>query len=189
MTGHNSLTTFTTFPYDPLLNNIDYHIIENYAIAILLYWKMVSYLFYLFRLKNGFSFKDLHILLMLILILLMLILSIGLFCNVLFCNVNNSFFPNLLAAQNRLLKDELEQLRARSASDARLQQKLQQDLINLEKVRTRPFAINSHMVQNLPYWRAGLLLVLHWKIQTKGKSKVALRRKLSHFLASSMIFS
>lgn len=37
--------------------------------------------------------------------------------------------------QNRLLKDELEQLKARSTSDARLQQKLQQDLINLEKVR------------------------------------------------------
>ena len=33
-----------------------------------------------------------------------------------------------------MLKEELDHLRARSASDAKLQQKLQQDLINLEKV-------------------------------------------------------
>lgn len=51
------------------------------------------------------------------------------------CCAFSSFCPSLLAAQNRLLKDELDQIRARSASDARLQQKLQQDLINLEKVR------------------------------------------------------
>ncbi|XP_048581823.1 rho-associated protein kinase 2 isoform X3 [Nematostella vectensis] len=37
--------------------------------------------------------------------------------------------------QNRTLRDELDQLKARSASDARLQQKLQQDLINLEKAK------------------------------------------------------
>ena len=46
-----------------------------------------------------------------------------------------TFLCALLVGQNRLLKDELEQLKARTASDARLQQKLQQDLINLEKVR------------------------------------------------------
>ncbi|XP_073258724.1 rho-associated protein kinase 1-like isoform X1 [Porites lutea] len=40
-----------------------------------------------------------------------------------------------LESQNRLLKDDLEQLKARTASDARLQQKLQQDLINLEKAK------------------------------------------------------
>lgn len=40
-----------------------------------------------------------------------------------------------MECQNRLLKDELEQLKARSTSDARLQQKLQQDLINLEKAK------------------------------------------------------
>ncbi|KAJ7375003.1 Rho-associated protein kinase 2 [Desmophyllum pertusum] len=40
-----------------------------------------------------------------------------------------------MECQNRLLKDELDQLKARSASDARLQQKLQQDLINLEKAK------------------------------------------------------
>lgn len=40
-----------------------------------------------------------------------------------------------IESQNRILKDELDQLRARSASDARLQQKLQQDLINLEKAK------------------------------------------------------
>ncbi|KAK2553677.1 Rho-associated protein kinase 2 [Acropora cervicornis] len=38
-------------------------------------------------------------------------------------------------SQSRRLKDELEQLKARAATDARLQQKLQQDLINLEKAR------------------------------------------------------
>ena len=46
-----------------------------------------------------------------------------------------TFLCALLVGQNRLLKDDLEQLKARTASDARLQQKLQQDLINLEKVR------------------------------------------------------
>ena len=46
-----------------------------------------------------------------------------------------TFLFSLLVGQNRLLKDDLEQLKARTASDARLQQKLQQDLINLEKVR------------------------------------------------------
>ncbi|XP_078360692.1 rho-associated protein kinase 2-like isoform X2 [Oculina patagonica] len=40
-----------------------------------------------------------------------------------------------MECQNRVLKDELEQLKARAASDARLQQKLQQDLINLEKAK------------------------------------------------------
>lgn len=38
-------------------------------------------------------------------------------------------------SQNRRLKDELEQLKARAGADARLQQKLQQDLINLEKAK------------------------------------------------------
>lgn len=38
-------------------------------------------------------------------------------------------------SQSRRLKDELEQLKARAATDARLQQKLQQDLINLEKAK------------------------------------------------------
>ena len=46
-----------------------------------------------------------------------------------------TFLCALLVGQNRLLKDDLEQLKARTASDARLQQKLQQDLIDLEKVR------------------------------------------------------
>lgn len=40
-----------------------------------------------------------------------------------------------IESQTRRLKDELEQLKARAASDARLQQKLQQDLINLEKAK------------------------------------------------------
>ncbi|PFX19790.1 Rho-associated protein kinase 2 [Stylophora pistillata] len=40
-----------------------------------------------------------------------------------------------IESQNRVLKEELDHLRARSASDARLQQKLQQDLINLEKAK------------------------------------------------------
>lgn len=38
-------------------------------------------------------------------------------------------------SQSRRLKDELEQLKARAGVDARLQQKLQQDLINLEKAK------------------------------------------------------
>lgn len=38
-------------------------------------------------------------------------------------------------SQSRRLKDELEQLKARAGADARLQQKLQQDLINLEKAK------------------------------------------------------
>lgn len=38
-------------------------------------------------------------------------------------------------SQSRRLKDELEQLKARAATDAKLQQKLQQDLINLEKAK------------------------------------------------------
>lgn len=42
--------------------------------------------------------------------------------------------PVFIAAQYQALKDEHEQLKVRTASDAQLQQKLQQDLINLEKV-------------------------------------------------------
>ena len=30
----------------------------------------------------------------------------------------------------------------------------------------RPFAINDHMVQNLPSWRASSLLFPHWDIKT-----------------------
>jgi len=40
----------------------------------------------------------------------------------------------LFVARHQALKDEYEQLKARTAADAQLQQKLQQDLINLEKV-------------------------------------------------------
>ena len=63
-----------------------------------------------------------------------------------------------LVGQNRLLKDDLEQLKARTASDARLQQKLQQDLINLEKVRLL-LKLNcpAHELTCSPLWLSQLL--------------------------------
>ena len=62
----------------------------------------------------------------------------------------------LLPGQSRRLKDELEQLKARAATDARLQQKLQQDLINLEKARI----INLVKLQHKPLSRRDFLLFL-----------------------------
>ena len=64
-----------------------------------------------------------------------------------------TFLCALLVGQNRLLKDDLEQLKARTASDARLQQKLQQDLINLEKVRLL-LKLNcpAHELTRSPLW-------------------------------------
>lgn len=62
----------------------------------------------------------------------------------------------LLPGQSRRLKDELEQLKARAAADTRLQQKLQQDLINLEKARI----INLIKLQHKPPSRRDFLLYL-----------------------------
>ena len=69
-----------------------------------------------------------------------------------------TFLCALLVGQNRLLKDDLEQLKARTASDARLQQKLQQDLINLEKVRLL-LKLNcpAHELTRSPLWLSQLL--------------------------------
>ena len=69
-----------------------------------------------------------------------------------------TFLCALLVGQNRLLKDDLEQLKARTASDARLQQKLQQDLINLEKVRLL-LKLNcpAHELTCSPLWLSQLL--------------------------------
>ena len=46
-------------------------------------------------------------------------------------------------------------------------------IFNLELILNRPFAINNHMVQNLPCWRASsLLLFPHWDIKTKRPQSV-----------------
>ena len=38
----------------------------------------------------------------------------------------------------------------------------------------RPLATNGHMVQNLPCWRASLLLFQHWDVKTKRPEPVKL---------------
>ena len=67
------------------------------------------------------------------------------------CYQNNDTSCLLSSDENRYLKDELEQLRTRSASDARLQQKLQQDLINLEKVN-QTSNVTQHCLPGAVKW-------------------------------------
>ena len=73
------------------------------------------------------------------------------------CKVSKALLSFLLLpGQSRRLKDELEQLKARAATDVRLQQKLQQDLINLEKARI----INLIKLQHKSPSRRDFLLYL-----------------------------
>ena len=44
----------------------------------------------------------------------------------------------------------------------------------VQEKSNRPFATNSHMVQNPPCWRASLLLLPHWDSQTKRPQSVKL---------------
>lgn len=64
----------------------------------------------------------------------MVISTVGYTCS---SQYNTNDILSLCTAQYQAIKDEYEQLKARTASDAHLQQKLQQDLINLEKVSKR----------------------------------------------------